>query len=101
MKTTRTILSALLASVLSTCAAHAQFGSGIVYDPTQRPCSATASAGGEPTSEMDNGTQRLAGAPAERSPDLHDRGTDPNPDRHHVQPGLPDVDDAAKSGREI
>src|ERR1700724_1637149 len=35
MKKTRTILSALLASVLSTCAAHAQFGSGIVYDPTQ------------------------------------------------------------------
>jgi hypothetical protein len=35
MKTTRTILSTLLASVLSTCAAHAQFGSGIVYDPTQ------------------------------------------------------------------
>lgn len=35
MKKTRTILSALLASVLSTCVAHAQFGSGIVYDPTQ------------------------------------------------------------------
>jgi hypothetical protein len=35
MKKTRTIVSTLLASVLSTCAAHAQFGSGIVYDPTQ------------------------------------------------------------------
>jgi outer membrane lipoprotein SlyB len=35
MKTTRIVLSAVLASFLSTCAAQAQFGSGIVYDPTQ------------------------------------------------------------------
>jgi hypothetical protein len=35
MATTRTILFTLLTSFLPACAAHAQFGSGIVYDPTQ------------------------------------------------------------------
>jgi hypothetical protein len=47
---------------------------------------------------MGNRTQQLATTPLERSADLYDCSADPDPDRHDVQPGVPDVHDAAKPG---